>query len=177
LSVYTSVPQEQPQIDDSASLLLQTLLPLEDLRLKGFVADKTFATVLHRHGETLRKLQFIPVREQGMQVVPFVISHQCIHKLQKRCPNLQEVELLITRTKGDDQEVSIYRALGTLPWLKRASLLLDCSHLPSLMEIERPFLLDDKQIAFHMREDLINTAIDSSLALAIFRAISTTNTL
>ena len=176
LSVSPSMHQEQPHMDEAASLLLQALHPLEDLGLTRFVADRTFTTILHRHGETLRKLQFIPARQHRMQVEPYVISHHCIQELQKRCPNLRELELLIPRTKGDEQEVSIYRALGTLPRLKRALLLLDCSHLPGLLDNGGPFL-DDEQKASHMREDLMNSAVDSSLALGIFRAISTTSTL
>jgi hypothetical protein len=176
LSISTSVPHEEQHIDEAASLLLQTLYPLEHLRLRGFVAEQTFTTVLHRHGASLRRLQFIPSRKQDRQVAPFVVSQYCIHALQERCPDLQEVELLVTRTKGDDQEVSIYRALGTLQGLKRASLFLDCSHFPSRMANGRR-LLDERQKAFHMREDLINSAIDSSLALAIFRVISATNNL
>jgi hypothetical protein len=176
LSVSPFMYQEQPHMDEAASLLLQTLHPLEDLGLMGFVADRTFTTVLRRHGETLRKLQFIPARQPWMQLEPYVISHHCIQELQKRCPNLREVELLMPRTKGDEQEVSIYRALGMLPRLKRASLFLDCSHLPGLLGNGGSFL-DDEQKASHMREVLINSAVDSALALGIFRAISTTNTL
>lgn len=178
LSVSPSTHQEQLHMDEAASLLLQTLHPLKDLRLTGFVADRTFTTVLHRHGETLRKLQFIPARQHWMQVEPYVISHRCIQALQKRCPNLREVELLTPRTKGDEQEVSIYRALGTLPRLTRASLLLDCSYLPGLLDNGGSLLVDDEPKASHIREDLMKGAVDSSLALGIFRAISTTtNTL
>lgn len=176
LSVSPFEMREQHHMDEAASSLLQTLHPLEDLDLTGFVADRTFNTVLHRDGETLRKLRFIPARERQMQVEPYIISHHCIQSLPNQCPNLREVELLITRTNGDEQEVSIYRTLGTLPQLKHASLILDCSYPPDLLDKGRP-RLDDEQKASRMRDTLINSATDSSLALGIFRAMSHANTL
>lgn len=66
--------------------------------------------------------------------------------------------------------------MGTLPRLKRASLLIESSRLPGLSAKGGPFF-DDEQKIHHVRQDLINSAVDSSLALAIFRAISTTNAL
>ena len=84
---------------------------------------------------------------------------------------------VIQRTKGDEQEASIYGAMGTLPRLKRASLLLDFSYLPFLLDNGGPFL-NDKQKASRTRDHIINSAVDSALALGIFRTISsTTNTL
>ena len=167
--------QEQAHMDEAASVLLQALRPLQDLGLTGLVTHSTFTTVLHRHGETLRKLQFIPARGCLMQVEPFVISHHCCQELQKRCPNLREVELPIPGTKGDEQDVSIFRALVTLPRLKRASLLLlDCSHLPDLVNDVDSEPLFDEEKASRMYEALINSDVGSSIALGIFRAISAT---
>lgn len=89
LSISSPTQLERPHMDEAASAMLQTLHPLKDLGLTGFFADRTFATVLHRHGETLRKLQFIPGRQPWMQVELYVISSHCIQELQKHCPNLQ----------------------------------------------------------------------------------------
>lgn len=175
LSITSFTYQEQPHMDEAASLLLQTLHPLENLGLTGCVADRTFTTILHRHGETLRKLQFLPARPHRMQGDPYVISYRCIQELQKRCPNLREVELLTQRTKGDEQEVSIYHALSTLPQLQRVSLILDCSYLPDLLDSGRPFLTDEQKTS-RMRDHLINSAVDSYLALAIFRVVSPSST-
>lgn len=162
---------EQPHMDEAASLLLQKIDPLESLELSGFIADRTFTVALHHHGATLRKLQFFPAREHRMQVEPYVISHHCIQELQKRCPNLRETELLIARTQGDEQEVKIYRALGKLPRLERASVVLDCWQ-PQGVSLDDASRHTEPQVSRRLREDLINSAIDSSLALAIFHAIS-----
>lgn len=169
LSVYPYIYQEESHLDEAAHLLLQILNPLENMELRGFIADRTFTMVLHRHGATLAKFRFLPVRQDRMQVKPYVISHDSIQEMQKRCPNLQEIERLIARTQGDEQEVSIYRTLGTLPRLHCASLTLDCSHFP-----DRSTTIDEDESkkASRVREKLINSAIDSSLALAMFHAIS-----
>ena len=173
--------QEQPHMDENISVLLQSLHPLEGLSLTGFVADQTFTTILNHHGATLRHLRFLPARQYRMQVNPFVISHHWLQKLQQKCLHLQELELLFPRTKGDQQEVTRYRALGTLPRLTRLSLLLDCSQLPlpNSTNDDYSFRGDDnehedkhEQKARCTREHLMNSALDSTLALAIFHAIS-----
>lgn len=124
-----------------------------------------------------------------MEMEHLVISHHHVQELQQRSPDLREVEQLIPRTKGDKQ-VDMNRALGRLPRLKRVSILLDCSNFTS----QQSDLSDtsdpgdhDKQTTYlgghttiscnHIRNAFINTSIDSSLALSIFRSISTTNTL
>lgn len=174
LVLSSSIDAEQPYMDEAASLLLQNLRPLKDLRLIGLVANSTFTTLLHSHGEALRKLQFIPDRGYFLYVEPYVISHHCIQELSKRCPNLQEVELLISRTISDEQEVSIYRTLGTLRWLKYVSLGLDCSQLIAYpMQIGRREYHDVRAV-HRMRQNLAKSAVDISLAYDIFGKIFTT---
>lgn len=176
LSLSSLLFAEQSGMDEVASLLLQVLPPLEDLRLTGHVANSTFTMLLHSHGETLRKLQFIPHRGSHLQVEPHVISQHCIQELSKRCPNLRDVELLISRTISDEQEVSIYRTLGTLRWLKRVSLYLDCSQLIAYPISYLQPTHYDVRVQHRMRENLAKSAVDISLALAIFGKIfPTTN--
>lgn len=173
LSLRCTWHGEQNHMDDAAGLLLQALHPLQKLSLNGFVANSTFTSILHCHGETLRKLQFIPVRRHDTNIKPYIISHRCVQELSEQCPNLREVELLISRTRGDEQEASIYRALTTLQQVEQISLYLDCSQLTKLSE-DNFWRNDNPQALPRMRENLANSAIDKPLALAIFRAISTT---
>ena len=175
---FPLVDVQQPNIDEAAGLLLQAIPPLEELRLTGPVANRTFTMVFQRHGETLRKLRFVPAHEVPMQVAPFVISDQYIYELSTRCPNLEEVELRIVRTGGDEREMSIYRALRSIRRLKHVKLFLDCSH-SSLFFGYNSFsqYFDEMLTARHIRETFVNSAVDSSLALAIFGAIfDTTST-
>ena len=175
LSLRCTWHGEQDHMDEAASLMLQALHPLEKLSLDGFVANRTFTSILDRHGETLRKLRFIPSRRHDTRMKPYIISDGCIQELAKQCPNLQEIELLISRTRGDQQEVSIYHALSRLRRVEQISLCLDCSQLTEVSE-DNFWLGDDPQAASRMRENLANGAVNMSLALAIFGAISTTTT-
>ena len=158
----------------SVDVLLQTLSPLQHIELTGLMGERTFMAILHQHGGTLAKLKLIP----GFQGVcstgpptPFVISYAHIQDLRQQCPGLRDLELLLPRSKGDQQEVDIYRALGQLPKLKRLSLLLDCSK----RDITGVIKMGCLQLGAHntpvVRDCLINAAVDSSLASSIFNLV------
>jgi hypothetical protein len=170
LHVFPHIHQEEGDIDGVAAKFLLSLYPLESLRLRGFAADRSFCALLESHGPALRKLQFIPSRSGNLEVEYYSFSSENLHKLSRHCPNLEEAELLIDRTKGDAKEVQIYRALSTIRKLKRISLGLDCSS-------RREFTANDdedaeRQKEARMRDWLINSAIDSTLAVSIFEIIS-----
>lgn len=166
---YTGVTQ--PSIDEAASLLLQTVPPLKDLKLIGPVAHRTFTMILSRHGETLRKLQFIPAYGNSVYDILYFTNLLNVDALSRWCPNLEYIELRTRRTRGDEEEMSVYRALSTLRRLKRVKLHLD--YWPSGNQLDDmvwyPFI--ERLAEPHIREGLVNSAIDSSLAQSIFRAI------
>lgn len=66
------------------------------------------------------------------------------------------------RRQGGPEEVTVYRTLGRLPRLRRATLLLDC---------RAPFS-DPAGDAERVRKTLVNLAVDETLARAIFHEIS-----
>lgn len=158
----------QPSIDEAASLLLETVPPLKDLKLIGPVANRTFAMILSHHGETLRKLQFIPTCKYLEYNSLYFVSPFDIHELSKRCLKLEQVELRTRRTQGDEKEMKFYHALGTLRRLKKIILHLDCSP-PKPSGSKR--LTWYKRAELHIRESLVNCAIDSTLAQSIFLAM------
>ncbi|KAM5465544.1 hypothetical protein MauCBS54593_006319 [Microsporum audouinii] len=182
LGLVVSVTDGDDDIDEATSIYLQNLPPLENLGLNGDIGASTFNALLHRHGNALLKLRFIPNRGEADT---FFISCHRMQELRQQCPNLKEVELLIPRTRGDSHEVDIYRALGSMARLEQACLVLDCSSLAfkrnNLSDIND---LDDGQTIYldngitisskDFRIVLINTAFDSSLALSIFRTIHST---
>ncbi|RYP31403.1 hypothetical protein DL767_005803 [Monosporascus sp. MG133] len=160
--------------EPSVDVLLQTLRPLQNLELTGFIGESTFMAILHHHGATLAKLKLIPDFQRLRSTGPpmrFVISYSHIQDLQKQCPGLRELELLLPRSKGDQQEVDIYRTLGALPRLKRLSLLLDCSKHDITGVIKMGCLHIGAHNAQAVRDCLINAAVDSSLASSIFNLI------
>jgi hypothetical protein len=96
-----------------------------------------------------------------------VASSKHIEELRHYCPILEELTLLMPRTGGDEQEVALYRALGTFPWLKRISLIFDCSKFNVCRMLEN-FHLNTPE---NVRIALIKAAVDSSLASSIFSTI------
>ncbi|KAK2836995.1 hypothetical protein FQN49_006515 [Arthroderma sp. PD_2] len=163
---YPCVGGDRVDIDDATSLLLQNLPPLKVLKLRWPAAEKTFSAILDHH-RTLCELRFALTHNPSSTLKPYLISSEHVRKLQQNCPNLQEVTLQIPRTRGNEQEVQIYQAVGGLRRLKRASLYLDCQ----INDCTRAY--DDcKLTPSIIRDSLLNAAVDSSLALSIFRAIS-----
>ncbi len=99
LSVSTGRHHDASACDESASLLLAALPPLEALSLRGCVGPLTLHTLLHRHGPTLRTLHFLP-RLESLTIHPW---------------------------RGSPHELAAYRALGSLAHLARLTLLLACA--------------------------------------------------
>jgi hypothetical protein len=105
-----------------------------------------------------------------MQPLPFVLTRKLVEALVQACPNLQDLELLVPRSKGDEEEARIYRALAELPQLDRLSLFLDCSNLVEVEENPGPYgpdISDDR-----IRDTIINlNTSDRALATDIFDAL------
>lgn len=103
---------------------------------------------------------------------------------------IEELTITIPRTKGDAQEVAIYRALGSMTKLQTVRLSLDfpssippdknvlISNDPRFDELEaEPFSVGGTPIGrgLHdgrIRDDMINRAVDETLARSIFEMIS-----
>jgi hypothetical protein len=101
----------------------------------------------------------------------------------------------IPRSKGDVQEVAIYKTVGAIPKLQRLSLTLDSSNLsliwegedilkdPSFDEFHQKFQVATSGTSSvpyqsrygHIRNALINSALDETLARGIFNCISHRN--
>ena len=171
-----SVHETFSDMDGTMSQLLHNLNSLDDLRLKGFVGEKTFKAVLDRHGPTLHRLQFVPDRQMRMRVEQYTISQSFVEEIQKNCPNLRELEMLVARTGGDELESGMYRLLGTLPKLKRLSLKLDCNSLSKLLRDRKHQPEESDLSRTRMREVLQGYAVDSSLARQIFHLVSKAGT-
>lgn len=115
--------------DPELARLLRALPPLRSLELKGTFADEAFKAVLSSHGPSLQALRLIPERDHMIQRQPFVLSCEKVEALVSACSGIADLELLVPRSKGDEAEARIYRALAELPVLDRLSLLLDCSSI------------------------------------------------
>ncbi|KAH8805056.1 hypothetical protein F5884DRAFT_859669 [Xylogone sp. PMI_703] len=162
---------------------LKSLPPLKKLRLYGRVIKSTIKTTVRHHGKTLRKLwvKGLP-RFHDLQVGPDVVR-----QIQQCCPHLEELMLPIQRSKGDSNEVSIYKILGSMPKLRKLYLMLGSSYFPTSNDgepVEASFDEFDQQtfsyrhvyhsptLNGHVRDTLINCALDETLSRSIFRLIA-----
>lgn len=183
LKLFLSAYADTIIFDRIMADFLRNLPPLKELKLTGFVAEQTFNVILEKHGNTLLKLDFIPSRGFMTGASLFVLFNSEVKEIQKQCPNLQTLGILIPRTNGNKDEVDIYRTLGMLKWLKQLILRLDFSsvihyrHSSSTDPGTDSLCLSANAVATldQMRETFKNCAIDANLALSIFRMIAITN--
>lgn len=175
---------------------LQSLPPLQNLRVTGRVRQNTLDAILERHGKSLRRLWL----ETSQEYDRFVFNAKEVNKIQQNCPTLEDLILKpIPRSKGDAQETAIYKSLGAIPKLQRLTLTLDSSNFrvlegaefindddpnaedyeipndPSFDEFHQQFAYDGRGYQprkGHIRDALINSALDETLARAIFNYIS-----
>ncbi|KAH8807958.1 hypothetical protein F5884DRAFT_350102 [Xylogone sp. PMI_703] len=163
---------------------LRSLPPLRKLRLYGDLAQSVIHEALVRHGQSLQKL-WLYANESHYQVhcdPPFV------GLIQKLCPILEELMLPIPRSRGDANEVAIYKTLGAMPRLRKLNLILDSNdwsiYSSRRLQVDPTFDEFDQQIfAYgyvprkpvlngHIRDALISCALDEKLSRDIFHCIS-----
>ncbi|KAI1414839.1 hypothetical protein F5Y13DRAFT_178693 [Hypoxylon sp. FL1857] len=105
-----------------------------------------------------------------------------VAQIREKCPFLTELTLTVLRSQGDANEAAIYRELGRLPKLQQLCLRMDALPPPEVMTGYLSLNLFHDRVDQepgrascsngHLRDVLINGAMDKSLALDIFRAIS-----
>ncbi|ROW16492.1 hypothetical protein VPNG_02732 [Cytospora leucostoma] len=96
-----------------------------------------------------------------------------IHKLADICPQLEDLSIEIRRRRSDENETSLYRALGRLPRLQTLEIKMD----PWFDAFDEEYLAGhplDPPGPYrqgHVRDVFVNGAIDRSLARSIFKVI------
>ncbi|EFR02984.1 hypothetical protein MGYG_05982 [Nannizzia gypsea CBS 118893] len=185
LRLYPHAVADAMILDEEMAGFLRNMPPLKELQLTGSVAERTFNAILEKHGDTLLRLDFTPSRKHAAGGSLFVPFNSEVREIQKRCPNLRMLGLLIPRTNGNKDEVDIYRTLGELKYLKHIILTFDFSNVIHYTHGSIADACDDKLYIGHnalvsldqMCETFKNLAIDGNLALSVFRVIATTNRL
>ncbi|KAJ4386835.1 hypothetical protein N0V93_009733 [Gnomoniopsis smithogilvyi] len=153
------------------------------LRVLGWDRSTSFRPGLNKR---LQKLHLKTRANRGGP--PLLEDH--VFQLAEMCPALEDLAIEINRSRGDAAEVESYRALGRLPRLQRLKLGLDATppgiipddiiQIPSHVE---PWFEDgwDSESPRngliphrngHVRDALVNSAIDSTLALSIVGVIN-----
>lgn len=178
LAIYDTTPgSDNRHLDQPVGLFLQALPPLEALTLEKYFGTHSVDAALSRHGPTLRKLRLLPY-DGGKDHNDVDIDAARVRDIQQRCPRLEDIELRVRRRQGGPEEVAVYRTLGRIPQLRRATLLLDCRspyrdpthnrnvHHGTLMAYHEP-----EGDVERVRNTLINLALDETLATEIFQKI------
>ncbi|THZ00127.1 hypothetical protein D6C92_01956 [Aureobasidium pullulans] len=141
--------------------LQQDPSPLKDLKIDGAVGPSTFRAIVQRHASTLKRLWMGNVETWPREEVT-----SCFTGVLQEHPLLQleDLTLAIRRSKGDENEVAIYKTLGSLPRLQTLDLTLDCadeSILPHVVGPDTSFLgravgkdVTDNDEAMELTQDL-----------------------
>jgi len=176
-------------MDDSnyVGCFLRSLPSLITLKIVDEVRRNDFETILRYHGASLRKLCLSP----SGRLSQISITPQEIAQIQGSCPQLEDLSLNIPRSRGDAEEVAVYRALGTLSGVQKLSLTLDAFEFAAALtdDIDDEYEFDefDRKPSEHrcppsfsflrngyLRLAFINRALDENLARAIYQSISST---
>lgn len=181
---------ERPNYANSAIALFRSLEPLDELSVSGPLEPEILDAILYRHGQTLRKLSVRPYENEftldngrPRREIPMTFSKEHVLQIQAQCPGLKELAVSIKRTKSDAVEAEIYKTFGKIEQLQSLFLTLDCSDWrvtrdpdsrddPSFDETDREtFKSLDYLKNGHLRENLMNCAVDETLARSIWETI------
>ncbi|KAK4543576.1 hypothetical protein LTR36_005471 [Oleoguttula mirabilis] len=165
----------------------QSLRPLRNLQVDTQLGLQFLDAILERHGCALRRLWLLYSPRMREERSATATANE-VHRILQLCPGLEDLMLTVPRSKGDGDEIAIYRSLGQHPRLRRLALTLDCSGPHTELESLDSIPSDDEELYGLVRVDdtfdgqrlrganvhsaLVNTAVDGDLATSIFRAIS-----
>lgn len=154
-------PTDDASPDEIVSHMLDHLAPLQELSMLDHVGPRTLHSILGHHSTSLRKLELVPTANPQMAMT----LRGRVEDIRQQCQGLRELSLMIPRTKGDQDEVDMYCSLGKFKHITDLSLVFDCSN-QQWRDLEEP-----RPSPALVRDILINTAVDSTLAQSIFRTI------
>lgn len=170
----------------AVATFFESLNPLKVLRLTGSLDAAVSTQILQRHGATLRELQVqaYEVLPYGDPRDPLFLTSTDILTIRDTCPQLADLKLTIKRHKSSKRETRCYEALGTFPALQHLEIFLDCSNPKAPQQpsaAEEPDAYDRHlwdtgcfPLVYnaHIRDALINSAIDDVLARSIWDVIA-----
>lgn len=181
---------------NAATAFFGSIRPLRKLSVKGSILPEILDTILSRHGRTVVDLKLYPFENKVEEpeysaYVPMTFTKAQILQIKAHCPVLESLSIHIKRTMSDRSEVELYTSLARIEPLQFLHLTLDCSNWRVIRvpdsENEVWFDEDDK-VEFdssrmasrwlpgvkrgHVRQNLINCAVDESLARSIWDVIA-----
>jgi hypothetical protein len=151
----------------------RSLPPLEHLALAGEIHSTRSKEWISFHASSLKRLQLTTTNYRNSTFDLVSLSAT----MQPPLPLLEHLSITIKRSKGNSDEVSMYKLLGALPRLQSIVLGLDTStssqHTEFWAQRGRPDSERDAHLGnLYVLDALVNKAVDDNLAIAIFRIIS-----
>ncbi|KAI6093932.1 hypothetical protein F4821DRAFT_221764 [Hypoxylon rubiginosum] len=137
---------------------LCSLPTLQTLRMRNWVHSVSLQKVL---GSNLKTLWLEPAMYSNEH-----ITTEDIAQIREQCPLLENLTLGVVRSEGCVHETAVYTELGTLPKLRRLSLIMDPLRGDFKFSFTRGFQEREIGVVF------VNSALDDTLAVAIFNVIS-----
>jgi hypothetical protein len=194
LDVYLTrddVFDAKPNYAQHAISFFHAIHPLEKLTINGAMDSQILEAILNYHGSTLHKLSLNPIenlsvisngRQRSEIPLEFTPSH--IHQIAIQCPHLSDLSLPIIRNASRASETACYEALAQIKPLRALFLTLECTNYRHDRDptYDPQYEGEDNQlVSFGMehvkrgtvRQTLINSAVDETLARSIFTLVST----
>ncbi|KAL1988109.1 hypothetical protein VTN96DRAFT_1140 [Rasamsonia emersonii] len=165
--------ENERSLRSACEMFLDSLNPLSTLRIHASIIDASLRDrIFQQHGATLRDLAFPPRTLKD------------ILRMRDSCPFLEILRIQVKRSMSDRRETRFYEVLGTLPCLRKLSLDLDCSLAETELfsdDIVETFDDFDRELFGptawwrngHIRNGLINAAVDEALVRSIWDIIAT----
>jgi hypothetical protein len=152
---------------------LRSLAPLEHLALAGEIHSTRSKEWIPFHASSLKRLQLTTTNYRNSTFDLVSLSAT----MQPPLPLLEHLSITIKRSKGNSDEVSMYKILGAMPRLQNIVLGLDTSTLSQHTEFwaqrNEPAEERDASLAnIYVLDALVNKAVNEKLAIAIVRIIS-----
>ncbi|KAL4779655.1 hypothetical protein BJX76DRAFT_340188, partial [Aspergillus varians] len=159
--------QSEEADNEDAIAAIMSFAPLEFVCLRGLQKTSSLFKILEQHGRSLETLilEVIPNLTYTGNVFP-EFNASDIETLTKYCPNVQDLRLPITRSKGNKAECNKYKALGGFERMN--NLVLDLHFDPR----QRPIGLKSISESIMIKETFINAAMDENLAREILSLIA-----
>jgi hypothetical protein len=180
-----------PHYSENAISFFQAIDPLEELTINGPMEPQIMEAVLIQHGPTLKKLRLEPyesmINNRVRTEIPMEFTEDRVLQIHALCPLLEKLAITVTRDKSSASETAIYKSLGKMESLRSLLIILDCANwrIGRDPTYDAQFEGEDQQLAWnhshvikrgHVREMLINSAVDEGLALSIWDLITQNKT-
>ncbi|KXT11626.1 hypothetical protein AC579_65 [Pseudocercospora musae] len=128
LALSLGTAANNPQIDSQAAKFIRTIPPLRALRMTIGTGRLALNAILETHGESLRSLNLGTSELGYISDYIDVASPSTIKLRAKRCPNISYLDITIPHIAGDERELEMFTALGSMPRLQYLMLSLAFEH-------------------------------------------------